>query len=162
MKRIKFDQRFQIFWLKAVVIFCLSLLSFTIPGAIAPSFAAPVNLAKQRIEELHVDLGNPANELHFVPNQLEFKSGKRYKVVLHNPSAQKHYFTAKDFADSIWTQKVEAGNVEIKGAIHDLELKPGATAEWVFIPVKSGNYELHCSIPGHTEAGMTGAIAVRP
>ena len=52
--------------------------------------------------------------------------------MLKNPSSQKHYFTAKNFADASWTQKVEAGNVEIKGAIHELELKPGAMAEWVF------------------------------
>jgi uncharacterized cupredoxin-like copper-binding protein len=80
--------------------------------------------------------------------------------VLTNPSPQKHYFTSKDFADAIWTQKVEAGNVEIKGVIHELELKPGAKAEWVFVPLKSGTYNLRCTIPGHTEAGMTGKITI--
>ena len=49
--------------------------------------------------------------------------GKCYQLWLTNPSQLKHYFTAKDFADNIWTQKVEAGKVEIKGAIHELELK---------------------------------------
>ena len=49
--------------------------------------------------------------------------GKCYQLRLINPSQLKHYFTAKDFADNIWTQKVEAGKVEIKGAIHELELK---------------------------------------
>ena len=42
---------------------------------------------------------------------------------LTNPSQLKRYFTAKHFTDDIWTQKVEAGKVEIKGAIHKLELK---------------------------------------
>jgi uncharacterized cupredoxin-like copper-binding protein len=55
---------------------------------------------------------------------------------------------------------VEAGNVEVKGAVHELELKPGALAEWVLIPLKPGTYELHCSVPGHAEAGMTGTIDV--
>ncbi|MEH1900900.1 MAG: sulfocyanin-like copper-binding protein [Nostoc sp.] len=41
------------------------------------------------------------------------------------------------------------------------ELKPGAEAEWVFVPRKSGTYSLRCSIPGHTEAGMTGEIAIK-
>ncbi len=107
-----------------------------------------------------MSLGSAANELKFFPNQLEFVAGKRYKLVLDNPSPQKHYFTAKDFADAIWTQKVEAGKVEIKGAIHELELKPGAVAEWVFVPEKPGTYSLRCPIPGHTEAGMTGTIKV--
>jgi len=110
--------------------------------------------------EVNVHLGNSAEELKFVPDHLEFIAGRRYKLVLDNPSSQKHYFTAKDFADAIWTQKVEAGNVEVKGAIHELELKPGAIAEWVFVPLKSGTYELHCSIPGHSEAGMRGVLTV--
>jgi uncharacterized cupredoxin-like copper-binding protein len=56
--------------------------------------------------------------------------------------------------------KVDAGNVEIKGAIQELELRPSTNAAWVLVPLKSGNYQLRCTIPGHTEAGMTGTISV--
>jgi uncharacterized cupredoxin-like copper-binding protein len=49
---------------------------------------------------------------------------------------------------------------EVKGAIHELELKPGAQAEWVFVPQKPGIYEFHCSISGHAEAGMVGTIVI--
>jgi uncharacterized cupredoxin-like copper-binding protein len=80
--------------------------------------------------------------------------------MLQNPSSQKHYFTAKDFADAIWSQKVDAGNVEVKGAIHELELRPGSNADWVFIPLRAGVYSLRCTIPGHAEAGMVGTIEV--
>lgn len=118
------------------------------------------NILKQPATEITVSLGNSANELKFEPNNLEFVPGKRYLLRLNNPSELKHYFTAKDFADSIWTQKVQAGKVEIKGAIHELELKPGGEAEWVFVPMKPGSYELHCSIAGHTEAGMKGEIVI--
>lgn len=121
-------------------------------AATAPTQQSPV--------DIQVSLGNTNNELVFVPNQLQFTTGQRYRLILQNPSNQKHYFTAKDFADSIWTQKVEAGNVEIKGAIHDMELRSGASAEWVFIPLKPGTFELHCSIPGHTEAGMKGTLTI--
>jgi uncharacterized cupredoxin-like copper-binding protein len=132
----------------------------------APVFAAPLtpsvgDMTKQTAIELKVSLGNAANELKFIPNSLEFSPGKRYKLVLSNPSNQKHYFTAKDFADSIWSQKVDAGKVEVKGAIHELELKPGAEADWVFVPIKPGAYTLRCVIPGHAEAGMTGTLSVR-
>ncbi len=131
-----------------------------------PAFAAPIapaagDLSQQSAIELKVSLGTATNELKFVPNQLDFVAGKRYKLVLSNPSNVKHYFTAKDFADSIWSQKVEAGKVEIKGAIHELELKPGAQADWVFVPIKPGTYTLRCIVPGHSEAGMTGTITVR-
>lgn len=131
--------------------------------AATPAMAANLSndLLKQPATEITVSLGNSANELKFEPNHLEFEAGKRYQLRLTNPSQLKHYFTAKDFADGIWTQKVQAGKVEIKGAIHELELKPGAEAEWVFVPLKSGTYGLRCPILGHTEAGMTGEIVIK-
>ncbi|MBW4622762.1 MAG: cupredoxin domain-containing protein [Cyanosarcina radialis HA8281-LM2] len=130
-------------------------------GLSSAAIAAPNNeILRQAPIEVKVSLGNNTNELKFVPSDLEFASGKRYKLLLDNPSPQKHYFTAKDFADIIWTQKVEAGKVEVKGAIHELELKPGANAEWLFVPLKPGKYSLRCTVPGHTEAGMTGLITV--
>jgi uncharacterized cupredoxin-like copper-binding protein len=129
----------------------------------APAIAAPDligDLSKQPAIEVQISLGTSANDLKFIPDTLEFLAGKRYRLLLSNPSSLKHYFTAKDFADNIWNQKVEAGNVEVKGAIHEIELKPGAQAEWVFVPVKSGSYELHCSVPGHTAAGMVGQVII--
>jgi uncharacterized cupredoxin-like copper-binding protein len=120
----------------------------------APAFAA------QSVSDVKVSLGNSAGQLKFFPSNLTFIAGQKYKLVLDNPSAIKHYFTAKDFADASWTQKVEAGKVEVKGAIHELELKPGAVAEWVIVPQKAGTYKLHCSIPGHAEAGMIGKIII--
>ncbi len=123
---------------------------------------AAVSASQQSPVEVRVHLGTDAGELKFVPNTLAFDAGQRYVLALDNPSPEKHYFTAKDFADGIWSQKVEAAGVEVKGAIHELELKPGAEAEWVFVPLRPGTYELHCSIPGHAEAGMTGTITIEP
>lgn len=147
--------------IKRIYIILLLMLCFGVSN-IQPTLAANVSgdLLKQAAIEIPVSLGNAANEIKFEPNNLEFVTGKRYNLRLTNPSQLKHYFTAKDFADSIWTQKVEAGKVEVKGAIHEVELKPGATAEWVFVPLKPGKYTLRCSVPGHTEAGMTGEITV--
>src|SRR6476661_4863190 len=141
-------------WILGLIL-CLSTI--LMPVAIA---SAAGDLSRQPVTEITVNLGNEAGELKFFPNLLEFESGKRYKLVLKNPSSQKHYFTAKNFADASWTQKVEAGKVEIKGAIHELELKPGAMAEWVFVPIKSGSYNLRCPVAGHTEAGMIGKITI--
>ncbi len=126
----------------------------------AGAIASPANV--NLVTDVQVHLGTAAEALTFVPSHLDFVAGRKYRLTLDNPSSVKHYFTAKDFADSIWTQKVEAGNVEIKGAIHELELKPGAIAEWVFVPLKSGTYSLRCTIAGHAEAGMVGEIAIAP
>jgi uncharacterized cupredoxin-like copper-binding protein len=119
------------------------------------------NLVNQPAIEVKVSLGNMTNELKFEPTDFTFETGKRYKLVLNNPSSTKHYFTSKDFADAIWTQKVEAGSVEIKGNIRELELRPHAKAEWFFVPIKRGSYTLKCTIAGHSEAGMIGTILVQ-
>ncbi|MGL5081208.1 MAG: plastocyanin/azurin family copper-binding protein [Microcoleaceae cyanobacterium] len=119
------------------------------------------DLSRQSPTEIRVSLGNVDNELKFVPSHIEFETGKRYKLILTNPSNQKHYFTAKDFMDVSWTQKVEFGKVEIKGAIHEVELKPGGELAWVIIPIRTGTYPLRCSIPGHSEAGMVGDITIK-
>lgn len=134
----------------AFVLVALFWLGHSIPGLAA---VPPTDVA--------ISLGNASDALKFFPNQLEFRTGQKYKLTLTNPSHSKHYFTAKDFADNSWTQKVEAGQVEVKGAIHELELRPGATAEWFFVPMKSGTYELHCSVPGHQAAGMVGEIILK-
>ncbi|MFM7790155.1 MAG: cupredoxin domain-containing protein [Microcystis panniformis] len=133
----------------AVVIVLISCWLVTFPA-----FAGSAPL------EVKISLGSGPGELKFFPSQLDFIAGQKYKLILDNPSPTKHYFTAKDFADAGWTQKVEAGKVEIKGAIHELELKPNAQAEWVIVPLKTGKYKLICTIPGHAEAGMVGEIAI--
>ncbi|MEA5595744.1 cupredoxin domain-containing protein [Rivularia sp. UHCC 0363] len=115
---------------------------------------------KPSVKEIQVSLGSSTSELKFFPEKIEFIAGQKYKLILDNPSPEKHYFTSKDFADASWTQNVQAGKVEVKGAIHEVELKPGGKADWVLIPLKSGTYELHCSIKGHAEAGMRGEIVV--
>jgi uncharacterized cupredoxin-like copper-binding protein len=142
---------------KVFLILLLSVifnLSFWVESTPAES------LNKQSVTEIKVSLGNQAGELKFFPNQLQLISGKRYKLLLNNPSPVKHYFIAKDFTDASWTQKVQVGKAEIKGAIHEIELKPQGEAEWVIIPIKPGKYELHCSVSGHREAGMIGEIIV--
>lgn len=134
--------------------------SLAIAAPVSPKTA--IDFTKQQAIAVNVSLSNTANELKFSPDRFIFESGKRYKLVLSNPSAMKHYFTSKDFADAVWTQNVVAGNVEVKGNIRELELRPNTTAEWTFVPIKSGTYELHCAIAGHSEAGMRGSITIQP
>ncbi len=130
-------------------------------GARAEAFAAPQNLAKQPLIPVEMKLGNEAGALRFFPDTLTFEAGKRYQLHLVNSSPSKHYFTAKDFADGIWSQKVDTGGVEVKGAIHEIEVRAGAYADWVFVPVRSGSYGLRCVVPGHTEAGMVGTLTIQ-
>ncbi len=139
---------------------CMVLMLLMVSGVFLNNAIAATPLAKQPTIEVTISLGTETGELKFVPDHLQFKAGKRYKLALSNPSALKHYFTAKDFADGIWSQKVDAGNVEVKGAIHELELRAGTHADWVFVPARAGTYALRCTVPGHAEAGMIGTIEI--
>ena len=146
-------------WLVSVLL-SLSLSYLCIGWGFASPAAqakAPTNQTQIPVE---IDLGSMENSLHFFPDTLHFKAGRLYRLTLHNPSPVKHYFTAKDFADSVWTRKVDVAGVEIKGAIHELELKPDATADWVFIPQKPGDYALKCVVQGHEAVGMVGTLVV--
>jgi uncharacterized cupredoxin-like copper-binding protein len=140
------------FWCCCLILAVAIYSCQVLPTLAVAAGAAPI--------ELKISLGNTANELKFFPDRVQLVAGKKYKLLLSNPSPQKHYFTAREFASSSWTQKVDAGNVEIKGAIQELELRPNTTAAWVLVPIKPGSYQLRCTIPGHTEAGMTGTMTI--
>ena len=122
---------------------------------------AAADLSRQTPIEVRVDLGTANNPLIFSPSEFTFETGKLYKLVLNNPSTEKHYFSALRFAAAVWTRKVETENSEVKGAIREIELRPGGSAEWYFVPVQAGTFELICTIKGHAAAGMVGKITVK-
>ena len=150
--RFKTPSTIKLVWQKLI------MLTVVIVGC--SLFFMPTALADSKTNEIKVSLGGSKGELKFFPSRIQLEAGKPYKLLLDNPSPIKHYFTSKDFADASWTKKVQAGKVEVKGAIHELELQPGAEAEWILTPMKPGTYELHCSIAGHAVAGMVGEITV--
>lgn len=132
------------------------------------------NLAGQPPIEVVVELGRHGQHV-FVPNQLRFETGKLYKLVLKNPSADPHYFTSHAFTQLIFTRKVQVVQeregksvtlAEFKGAIREIEVYPGQTAEWWFVPVAAGRVtDLRCGIAGkdgktHADHGMVGEIVI--
>ena len=143
----------------------------------APATHASGDLSKQDPITVRVDLGKEGSDQHrFYPNELEFETGKLYKLVLYNPSDSKHYFTSLGLASKVWTRKVQVMDdigpgakaiAEIKGMVHEIEVLPGGTAEWWFVPVAAGTItDLYCHIADkdgktHGAKGMTGKIAIR-
>ena len=66
------------------------------------------DLSQQQPLTVRVDLGKDGTEEHkFHPDQLTFETGKLYKLVIHNPSNSKHYFTSVGLAQKIYTRKVQ-------------------------------------------------------
>jgi uncharacterized cupredoxin-like copper-binding protein len=131
------------------------------------------DLSRQEPIEVTIDLGKPGQHV-FVPDKLRFETGKLYKLVLRNPSNDPHYFTSHAFTQLIYTRKVQvvqnrdgkmATLAEFKGAIREIEVYPGATAEWWFVPVAAGRVtDLRCGIvadgKSHADHGMVGEIVI--
>ena len=132
------------------------------------------DLSRQDPITITVDLGSPGRH-EFIPSKLRFETGKLYKLVLKNPSNDPHYFTSHGFSQMIFTRKVQVTQVrdgktvnlaEFKGAIREIEVYPGASAEWWFVPVAAGKVtDLRCGISGsdgktHADHGMVGEIVI--
>jgi len=142
---------------------------------LTPAAFAGGNLAKQKPIEVRLDMGKDSVGDHqFYPDKLAFETGKLYRLVLHNPSDSKHYFTSPDFVSRIYTRKVQvmddlgAGAKqigEIKGAVSEVEVYPGGTTEWWFVPVATGSATVWCHIKDkdgktHRDKGMEGMITI--
>jgi uncharacterized cupredoxin-like copper-binding protein len=133
------------------------------------------DLSRQTPIEVKVDLGKPGQHV-FSPAQITLETGKLYKLVLNNPSNDPHYFTSHDFTQRIFTRKVQVVQsrdgktttlAEFKGAIREIEVYPGQTAEWWLVPVATGRItDLQCGIVGadgktHAQHGMVGEIVIK-
>jgi uncharacterized cupredoxin-like copper-binding protein len=150
--------------------------AFALVSAIAlaaPAYAAG-DLSRQTPTEITVELGAPGKHA-FMPNKLRFDTGKLYKLVLKNASNDPHYFTSHGFSQLIFTRKVQVTQMrdgkpttlaEFKGAIREIEVYPGHSAEWWFVPVATGRVtDLRCGIAAgdgktHADHGMTGEIVI--
>jgi uncharacterized cupredoxin-like copper-binding protein len=157
--------------LLAPIVAVLTAVLLCPAGAIAGG-----DLSKQEPITVRMDLGKDGGGSHkFYPDKLTFETGKLYRLVLHNPSNSKHYFTSLGLASKVWTRKVQVMDAlgpdakqigEIKGAIREVEVYPGGTTEWWFVPVATGTItDLRCSIKDqngttHADMGMTGTIII--
>lgn len=119
------------------------------------------DLSRQTPVELKVLLGTKSNEFAISPKTWNLETGKLYKVTLVNEGKVKHEWVASEFTLNIWTRKVEVSGVEVKGVINEIELLAGAKADWYFVPIRTGEFEMACEIEGHKEAGMVGKIIVK-
>jgi uncharacterized cupredoxin-like copper-binding protein len=152
----------------------ISLTAAALLLAATTATHAAGDLSRQEPIEITVELGKPGQHA-FVPNKLRFETGKLYKLILRNPSSDPHYFTSHAFTQLIYTRKVQVVQnrdgkmtslAEFKGAIREIEVYPGQTAEWWFVPVAAGRAtDLRCGIVGadgksHADHGMVGEIVI--
>ena len=131
------------------------------------------DLTRQKPISIEVLSKGISGKFHYYePSLLKFETGKLYKLKLKNLSDSKHYFTSKEFADSIFTRKIQVNKdkekiAEIKGDILEVEIFPNNTLEWWFVPIKTGVFDdLNCKVidnkinKSHAEMGMRGKIII--
>ncbi len=76
--------------------------AMAVAAPVLPSALAAGNLSKQAPIEVRVDLGKQASGEHrFPPGELTCETGKLYRLVLHNPSRIKHYFSSLGLAGKV-------------------------------------------------------------
>ncbi len=131
------------------------------------------DLTRQKPIVIKIDLISFNGKSHFFsPSEISFETSKLYKLILVNNSKSKHYFTSKGFSDAVYTRKIQvtkqnARIAEIKGNISEIEVFPGYSVEWWFVPIKTGEFtDLNCRVQdrltgkSHNEMGMTGKIII--
>ena len=114
-----------------------------------------------------------ASEIMFNMTALEFSAGETVRFVVANKGEQPHEFTIGDgayqeLARQMMTHMTGMG-MDASSAEHatihasagnTVTLDVGETKEIVWTFTKAGTFEFSCNIPGHSEVGMKGAIAV--
>lgn len=84
-----------------------------------------------------------AKDIALDVTSFEAKQGQTVNLTYTNDGALEHNFILEEF------------NVETK-------ILPGESTIITFTANQAGTFKYHCTIPGHTEAGMVGELTVTP
>jgi plastocyanin len=82
-------------------------------------------------------------DFKFEPNTISVTAGEPFDVVFQNEGTQPHTFTLQG------------------GTSFELKADPGGSDSGSLAALKPGTYDFVCSVPGHAQLGMTGAITVK-
>lgn len=126
------------------------------------------DLTQQEPKRVSVELSNAAGEKKFSPDRLTFETGTLTILTIHNNSEKSYYFGSNGFADSVYSRKLvllaadkKQPLAEIYGPVRRIELYPGQTLEWWFVPVRTGTFDDLMSRKSEAAAGMKGVIEIQ-
>lgn len=137
----------------------------------------------EEANEITIQAGTKTDDLVFVPNNLHFRSGELYKLVVQNPSSLTHNLMVGELGKAGLTTNVEIMKTDLAiqaqrvleyvtafpYKTQAVEIKPGETAVWYFMPIREGTYSFNCVTRmdrsagkqgTHSSAGMHGTIEV--
>jgi len=119
----------------------------------------PANIDWSKAEVLSILLEDNL----FTPDDVVLSAGKPYKLVLTNVSDRhKHDLVDLAFFHSVVFKKLIIGGIEIDTPhAHSLMLEPNTSASLYLVPIKSGEYEVYCSVEGHRDDGMEGYFTIQ-
>ena len=100
--------------------------------------------------------------MRFSPDRVEAHAGDQIRFAIRNAGSVDHEFF-------LGTAQANKAHAEMMAAMPDMKhhdanavtIAPGASAVLVWRFTHKGDFEFACLVPGHYEAGMHGAVAVR-
>jgi uncharacterized cupredoxin-like copper-binding protein len=148
--------------MKKIVMTTLAILGLGTGLALAEG-----DLSRADIITVDVELGQNADGMYIKPSLTTFETGQAYKLHIFNTDDFKHELALNALGEASFTRKIQIEDedggliAEIKGAIREVEVGPGATADWYLVPVQTVDEgEMTCELEGHLEAGMRVHITV--
>lgn len=114
--------------------------------------------------------------ISFEPSTLTLDAGEHVTIRVVNRANAEHEFmigrVAHPTGGGFQEDLLEGVKVDIKGSMSDMpamghggfgvRVAAGKTAEASFeVPLKAGQYEFGCFVPGHYEAGMKGILVIK-
>lgn len=128
-------------WMPAAVSVLGMVLAVAATGATAP---------KPQVVE--VTAGTPKNDFEFVPKEITVTAGQPVQLTLTNKGKVEHDLLIEALRVSV-PPKGKDPTTQV--------LAPGKSATVTFTPAKKGRFEFWCTVPGHKEVGMKGALIVK-
>ena len=116
-----------------------------------------------------VEISLIATDIAYDINRFEVLAGQPVKLTLHNEGALEHDFSIMEMPHigEVMAEEMEdemAGhdmsNMSVEPEIH-LAAAVGSSGSIEFTPSTPGEYEFFCTVAGHKEAGMVGALVVK-
>lgn len=144
----------------------LAALFATTLTAASPLMAGG-DLTRQEPLTVTIRMGPENGQPRFSPDALTLETGRMYVLRLQNAGDKPYYFGSQGLADAVYTRKVvamdAAGKVvaEVYGPVRRIEVAAGHSAEWWFLPVRTGRFEDVMTTRALTDAGMKAVIEVK-
>lgn len=111
------------------------------------------------VQKIIQDIIIETNSMSYSPNEIVVKKNAPIKLSLKNSDQIEHDIEFKPATFNIIGDSTHQHEME-ENVLH-LHAKPKTTREITFSISETGTFEFYCTIPGHKENGMVGALVVK-